>query len=232
MKIYGAGSLDDVRRCTASGASGILTNPQGFEQYYEGRRTLQEITEALLEATHLPVYIQVHGESAEVIVACAKQLAALSDRVGFKIISDPKGFEAITQLQADGIRCIATALFSVAQAAAAAASGAFGICPFVGRGQEIGIDGADLLRTIRAGYDRLEHAPEVIAVSLKSVSDVTTALRAGADAVGMRWPLLERMMTHPLSEKAELLFAKNWQNVKGENVDYLSHALAMEGEAE
>ena len=232
MKIYGAGSLDDVRRCTAMGATGILTNPQGFDQYYEGRMTLKEITEALLEASDLPVFIQVHGESADAIVERAQKLHALADRVGFKIIADPKGFEAIERLQSEGIQCIATCLFTLPQAAVAAAVGAFGICPFVGRAREAGIDASELLGAIRAAYDRLQQSPEIIAVSLKTVADVDAALRAGADAVGMRWPLFERMMCHPLSEKAELLFAKNWARVKGEDVGYLRRGLDMEGLAE
>ena len=58
------------------------------------------------------------------------------------------------------------------------------------------------------------------------------ALSAGVDAVGMRYPLLKQMTEHPLSEKAELLFAKNWARVKGEDVSYLSHGLGLEGSAE
>ena len=232
MKIYGAGSLTDIKRCSESGAVGILTNPQGFEQYFEGKKTLEEITRVVVEATELPVFIQIHGQSSGALVDRARKLHEVSPRVGFKIIADAKGFRAIGELRKLGIDCIATALFSVAQAAVAAGVGAFGVCPFVSRGLYIGLNMYRILSTIREGYDRLDDPPQVIAVSLKNLSDVELALSAGVDAVGMRYALLEQMMEHPLSRKAELLFAKNWARVKGEDVSYLDHALDLEGSAE
>jgi transaldolase len=232
MKIYGAGSIQDIKQCSELGAAGILTNPQGFEQYFEGKMSLPEITRAIVEATDLPVFIQIHGRSSQALVDKASSLHEISPQVGFKIIADEKGFQAIAALRKKGINCIATTLFSVSQAAVAASVGAFGICPFVSRGLYIGLNMYKILSTIREGYDRLNGPPQIIAVSLKNLSDVELALSAGVDAVGMRYPLLKQMMEHPLSEKAELLFAKNWARVKGEDVSYLSHGLALEGSAE
>jgi len=232
MKIYGAGSLEDIKLCSRLGAVGILTNPQGFEQYFEGRTTLPDITRAIVDVTELPVFIQIHGQSARALIDKARSLHEISPRVGFKIIADEKGFQAIAELQKQKINCIATTLFSVSQAAVAASVGAFGICPFVSRGLYIGLNMYEILSTIREGYDRLDNPPRVIAVSLKNLSDVELALSTGVDAVGMRYPLLKQMMEHPLSEKAELLFAKNWARVKGEDISYLSHALGLEGSAE
>jgi transaldolase len=90
----------------------------------------------------------------------------------------------------------------------------------------------EILSAIRKGYDRLDDPPQIIAVSLKNLADVELALSAGVDAVGMRYPLLKQMMEHPLSQKAELLFAKNWARVKGEDISYLDHALQLEDSAE
>lgn len=233
MKIYGAGSLEDIRTCTELGVAGILTNPQGFDQYYGGTMTLREITEAILGVTSLKVFIQVHGATTEAIVQRARELHALKpEQVGFKIIADAKGFRAIRALQADGIDCIATALFSLAQASVAATVGAFGICPFVSRARAIGMDPYSVIASMRDGYDRLDRAPEIIAVSLHGVSDIELAIAAGADAVAMRYPAIEEMMHHPLSEKAEQLFARNWANVKGENVDYIPDPSGLDGVAE
>jgi len=232
MKIYGAGSLEDIRQCLDLGVAGILTNPQGFDQYYKGELTLHEITEAIVGLTDLPVFIQIHGKDAEEIVRRARELRKIAPTVGFKIIANEKGFKAIATLQKEGIDCIATTLFSLSQACVAASVGAFGICPFVSRAQAIGMDAFETLRSIKQGYSQLEKAPEIIAVSMKSVADVDLALRAGVDAVGMRYPMVRDMMTHTLSDRAELLFARNWKNVKGEDVSYLSHAIQMEGIAE
>jgi hypothetical protein len=94
------------------------------------------------------------------------------------------------------------------------------------------MDPFEILSTIKAAYSRLDKAPEIIAVSMKGVGDVDLAIAAGVDAVGMRYPLICDMMSHPLSRKAELLFAKNWANVKGEDVGYLKEYMKMEGIAE
>ena len=233
MEIYGAGSLEEIRRCTELGCTGILTNPQGFDQYFEGSMTLEEITKAISRITPLPFYVQIHGPTTDALVERAAGINAIAPgQVGFKIISDTKGFLAIRRLQERGIRCIATTLFTVSQAAVAAVVGAFGICPFVSRGLAIGMDMYQTLSVIAERYHEMENPPRIIAVSLKGLSDIELALSAGADAVGMRYPLIEQMMEHPLSRKAELLFAKNWKNVKGEDVGYLSHALELEGVAE
>lgn len=231
MNIYGAGSLDDIRKCTELGVKGILTNPQGFEQYFENKYTLEEITELILDNTHLPVYIQIHGENAKAIITRAREIHKIDDRVGFKIISNEKGFKAISELQREGIDCIATTLFSPAQAAVAASVDAFGICPFVSRAEAAGIDSMEMLKIIRKGYKTLENPPEIIAVSLKSVEDIELALASGADSVGMRYPLLKEMMHHSLSEKAEKLFSRNWAKVKGEDISYIN-AENIEGIAE
>ena len=106
----------------------------------------------------------------------ARSLHEISARVGFKIIADEKGFQAIAELKKQGINCIATTLFSVSQAAVAASVGAFGICPFVSRGLYIGLNMFEILSAIREGYDRLDAPPQIIAVSLKNLSDVELAL--------------------------------------------------------
>lgn len=233
MTIYGAGSLEEIKTCTALGCTGILTNPQGFEQYFGGTMTLLEITRAIADVTDLPFFVQIHGADSDELVTKALELNAVSaKRVGFKIISNEKGFGAIRELQKRGINCIATTLFSLSQACVAATVGAFGICPFVSRGAAIGMDMFETLRTIKTRYQQLENPPLVIAVSMKGIGDVELALKAGVDVVGMRYPLIREMMGHPLSEKAELLFAKNWQHVKGEDLGYMEHALNMAGSAE
>ena len=232
MRIYGAGALEEIRQSIDLGVVGILTNPQGFEQYFKGELTLKEITQAIIELSDLPVFIQIHGETTEKIVAYARELHQVSPQVGFKIIANEKGFHAISILQKEGISCIATCLFTLAQASVAATVGATGICPFVSRAQAIGMDAFATLSEIKRGYERLTNAPEIIAVSMKSVADVELALRAGVDAVGMRYPMIRDMMSHPLSDKAELLFGKNWGNVKGEDAAYLASGMKMEGIAE
>jgi len=232
MKIYGAGTLEEIKKCTNLGVAGILTNPQYYEQYFQGKMTLEEITKAILEVTDLPIFMQIHGRTTEELLEKAKNLHRISPQVGFKIISDEKGFFAIRELQKEGIKCIATTLFSLSQAAMSACVGAFGICPFIARARDIGLDSFRILKTIKEGYDNLEKAPEIIAVSLRSVGDIELAISAGVDAVGMRYPLIKKMMEHPLSINAEELFVKNWATVKGEDISYLAHALELRGEGE
>jgi TalC/MipB family fructose-6-phosphate aldolase len=232
MKIFGAGSLDDIRKCTELGVAGILTNPQGFDEYYKGQMTLEEITKAILDVSNTPVFIQVHGPNAETIVHRTKALRSLSSRVNAKIIADQKGFEAIRILQHEGIDCIATCLFSVSQAAVAAMVGAYGICPFISRAKDAGIDIGKMISIIKARFSEMDKAPVIFGVSLKGLADIEEAFASGADAIALRYPLLQQMMGHMLTEKAEALFAKNWANVKGEDVSYLAEKMNMQGTAE
>lgn len=232
MKIYGAGSLEDIRKCTELGVAGILTNPQGFDVYFSGEKTLQEITKSILDVSDSPVFIQVHGPDRDAIVERSRKLRKLSPRVNAKIIADCKGFEAIRILQQEGIDCIATCLFSVSQAAVAAMVGAYGICPFYSRAVESSIDMGSVISDMKKSYHDLENPPEIFAVSLKSVADVNSVIKAGTDSIALRYPLLKQMMYHVLTEKAEDLFAKNWANVKGEDVSYLSDKIHLTGTAE
>jgi TalC/MipB family fructose-6-phosphate aldolase len=232
MKIYGAGSLEDIKKCTELGVAGILTNPQGFDVYYKGEMTLEEITKAILDVSDSPVFIQVHGPNAQAIIERAKKLRQFSKRVNAKIIADEKGFEAIRILQREGIDCIATCLFSISQAAVASMVGAYGVCPFFSRAKEAGIDMSRIITGIKACYNKMEKAPEIFAVSLKGVADVNEAFAAGTDSVALRYPLLRQMMTHILTERAEALFAVNWARVKGEDMSYMKDKIMMEGVAE
>jgi TalC/MipB family fructose-6-phosphate aldolase len=232
MHIYGAGSLEDIRKCTELGVAGVLTNPQGLDVYYKGEMTLVEITKAILDNSTGPVFIQVHGPDREAIVAKARELRKISDRVNAKIIADRKGFEAIRVLQQEGMDCIATCLFSISQAAVAAMVGAYGICPFHSRAKDAGIDMCAVIKDIKHSFQGLPKPPKIFAVSLKSVSDVNEVLAAGVDAIALRYPLLQEMMGHVLTDKAEALFARNWANVKGEDVSYMADRINLKGVAE
>ena len=245
MEIYGAGSLEDVRICTELGVTGILTNPQGFEQYYKGEMTLVEICDALLKASDdgrdIPLYMQVHGRDSEEIIDRVKELYAMNPkRVRGKIIANDKGLRAVKKLREDGILSVATCLFSVSQAACAAMVGAESICPFVTRATAAGMDMYGIIASIKRGYKALDEkygegrAPRILAASLKSTADVNDAFTAGTDAVALRYPLLKEMMNHILTTKAENLFLENWENVKGEKerVQYRHELNKISGIAE
>jgi transaldolase len=133
--------------------------------------------------------------------------------------------EIFSKLQKEGINCIATTLFTVSQAVIAASVGAFGICPFISRSYINGIDPYRAIRYIKKGYSQLEKAPEIIAVSLKNTGDIDNVIFAGADAIGLRYFLIKEMMEHPLSGRAEELFARNWANVKGEDISYMNYSI-------
>jgi hypothetical protein len=73
----------------------ILTNSQVYEKYFQGKMTLEEITKAIVKVTELPVFMQIHGQSTEELLERARKLHTISPQVGFKIISNEKGFWAI-----------------------------------------------------------------------------------------------------------------------------------------
>jgi|SRR5690554_14173 len=221
MILYGGtGTLENIKKCNDLGVEGVLTNPQGFEQYFPNQ-TLENITKEILGVTSVPIFIQIHGNTTEELIKKAEKLHNISSRVGFKIIANKKGFYAIKELQAKGIKCIATALFDISQASIAANIKAYGICPYVSRARMNGLNAFKILTDIKRGYMQLANPPQIIASSFKDLSDVELALSAGVDAVGMRYETIEVMMNHYLSNEAEILFGKNWKAIKDENVSYL-----------
>lgn len=226
MKLYaGATTLDDLRLCIDLGATAIITNPEGMCRFSANGETLVQITKTLCRVADVPVWIQVHGPNAEAIAAKALTVAAVSPQVGVKIVSSREGLRAIRHLRRQGVRALATAVFSVGQAIAAAAAGAAGVCPFITRGLQGGQDAFQVLSDILRAFEAGDLSAEVVAASISEPWQVERAAICGAHAVALRLPVLLGLMDHRLTVEAEAMFGSYWARIPGEDVSYLHHGM-------
>ncbi len=224
MKLYiGVDTKENMLLGARLGVPAILTNSNIVLKAYGENVTLKESTQIMLdESKELEVFQSVHGKCWEDIVEKSLDICSLSRRVGVKIISSSDGFQAIKVLSNRGIKCIATGLFTTWQAVVAAQVKAFAISPFIARGIEYGLDMENTVKTIRSIYDRMDHSPEILAASIRSMEDANIAMRAGADSLAIEFKLLLDMLKCDYTNLTENSFGKAFECIKGEDVSYLN----------
>lgn len=156
------------------------------------------------------VFGEVLSLEADKMVEEAKALTAISPKIVVKIPMCPQGMKAVHELSKLGIRTAVTLVFSAAQALICAAAGATMIAPFVGRLDDIGVDGLQVVEEICALYRSQNIQTKVLCASLKQPNHVIQASIAGIDYATIPYPVLKQCMAHPLSTEGIDLFLKDW----------------------
>lgn len=199
----------EIRELAKTGLiDGVTTNPSLVAQ--TGRNFLEAIAEicALVEG---PVSAEALADDAEGMVAEGRALAAVAKNVTVKVPLTWEGLKACHILSRDGVAVNVTLCFSVNQALLAARAGATFISPFVGRLDDVGEDGAALLRDIRAVYDNdASLKTQILAASLRHPDHVRRAALAGADVATIPPKVFWRLADHPLTGKGIAIFKADW----------------------
>lgn len=193
---------------------GATTNPTLIAK--EGKdfhKTIQEIIDIFGEDDCF-VFGEVISLEADKMVEEAKELAAMSDKIVVKIPMCPQGLKAVHKLSKLGIRTAVTLVFNAAQALMCAAAGATMIAPFVGRLDDIGVDGLQVIEEICALYQRQNIQTKVLCASLKQPNHVIQAAIAGIDYATIPYPVLKQCMAHPLSAEGIDLFMQDWDKLQ------------------
>ncbi|WBL37321.1 fructose-6-phosphate aldolase [Tepidiforma flava] len=192
-------SIDDVRAAARYGViSGVTTNPsllarEGGVSY---RQRIQEIA-AVIDG---PISAECISRTADELVAEARELASWHPNVVVKIPIDAEGLEAIHRCSREGIRVNVTLIFSANQALLAALAGAAYLSPFVGRLDDVGHDGMELIRQCVEIVETHGLKARVLAASLRHPLHVTQAALAGAHIATIPPSLLPQMLKHPLTD--------------------------------
>ncbi len=154
--------------------------------------------------------------SAEVVSTCARDMAAEGRRLArihrnivVKVPLGEEGIKAVAALSQDGIRTNVTLCFSAAQALLAAKAGAYIISAFIGRVDDIGWPGMDLIRDIVTIYRNYGYKTQILAASIRGTLDVVDAAKAGAHIGTLPYKVLEQMVKHPLTEKGLAQFMED-----------------------
>jgi transaldolase len=199
----------EIRELAATGlVDGVTTNPSLIAK--SGRKILDVIAE-ICDIVPGPISAEVAATDFDTMLAEGRKLAGLRPNVAVKVPLTPAGLKTCKVLADDGVKVNVTLCFSANQAILAAKAGAAFISPFVGRLDDIGQDGMELIADIVAIYREYPaFRTEVLAASIRHPMHVTEAARLGAHVVTMPPAVLRQMYQHPLTDKGLAAFMADW----------------------
>ena len=201
-------NLEEIRKGADWGVvDGVTTNPTLIAK--EGRAIGEQIRK-ICEIVDGDISAEVVATKAEDMISEGRELAKLHRNVVVKVPLTRDGIKACSALSKEGIRLNVTLCFSAGQALLAAKAGAYIISPFVGRLDDIGQVGMDLVRSITEIYDIHGFKTQVLAASLRSPIHVIDAAQAGAHIATMPFKVLDMLFSHPLTDKGLDQFLKDW----------------------
>jgi transaldolase len=210
MQIYlDTGSVDEIRKAAATGLlSGVTTNPSLIAK--EGRdfkTTIVEICKILREHTDdFTVSAEVNSTQWKEMLAEGFAYAKYDKHVIVKVPMTQDGLIAVQEFAKRKIRCNVTLCFSSTQALMAAKAGAYIISPFVGRIDDAGGNGMDLIREIKQIYANYGYDTKILVASVRSTAHVRDAALLGADIATLPYKIFEQVFIHPLTDKGIAIF--------------------------
>jgi transaldolase len=186
---------------------GVTTNPTLIAK--SGRPMFDVIAE-ICELVEGPVSAEVAATDVAGMLAEGAKLAAIAPNVVVKVPLTREGLVATSEFAVQGISTNVTLCFSAAQALLAAKAGASYISPFIGRLDDHGAEGMDLISEIRAIYDNYDFDTEILAASIRSPAHVTAAALCGADCATIPPAVFAALFKHPLTEQGLSQFLSDW----------------------
>jgi len=204
-------NLDELKKGAAWGiVDGVTTNPSLIAK--EGR-PLEEQVRMICDIVDGDISAEVVSTEANGMISEGRQLAKIHKNIVVKCPLTRDGIKATSTLSKDGIRVNVTLCFSAGQALLAAKAGAYIISPFVGRLDDIGYTGMDLIRSITQIYRNYGFKTQVLAASLRSPTHVIESALAGSHIGTMPFKVLDQLFNHPLTDKGLEQFLKDWGKV-------------------
>ena len=210
-------NIQEIRDGSRLGViSGVTTNPslaasQGIgdsESYKAAVREISDIIDG-------PISVEVVSQDAAGMIDEGREIADWIPNPWVKIPSTAQGFEAISVLAGEGIKINQTLCFSINQALLGAQAGSTVVSPFVGRLDDIGHDGMDLVAEIVSLYQSHEITTQVMAASIRHSLHCNLAARAGAHIATVPYKVLLQMVQHPLTDAGLARFLADWEKAKG-----------------
>ncbi|MDE3820140.1 fructose-6-phosphate aldolase [Sinorhizobium meliloti] len=201
--------IAEIRELAAAGVvDGVTTNPSLIAKT---GRPIREIIKEICEAIEGPVSAEVTATEFDSMVAEGERLASIATNVAVKVPSTWDGFRACRALSEGGLKVNVTLCFSANQALLAAKAGAAYISPFIGRLDDLGLDGMEVVREIRAIYNNdKSFSTEILASSIRTPLHVKRAAMAGADVATVPPGVLRKLSNHPLTDKGLASFLADW----------------------
>ncbi len=212
MKLFiDTANLDEIKKANDMGiVCGVTTNPSLIAK--EGRdfhKTIQEIAEIV----DGPISAEVIAIESDNMVEEALVLSKIHKNVVIKIPMTEEGLKAVKILSSKGIKTNVTLIFSAAQALLAAKAGATYVSPFLGRLDDVGLDGLILIEEIVDIFNNhIDINTEIIAASIRNPIHVTKAASLGCHIATVPFKILNQMLNHPLTDKGIKQFLSDWES--------------------
>lgn len=186
---------------------GVTTNPSLI---HKSGRDIKEVIAEIAEMVDGPVSAETVATDYETMVKEGHEVAKLGKNIAIKVPLTWDGLKACKHLSGEGHMVNVTLCFSANQALLAAKAGATFISPFVGRLDDINIDGMDLIADIRQIYDNYGFETQILAASIRSANHMSEAAKIGADVATAPPDVIKKMAAHPLTDKGLDAFLKDW----------------------
>lgn len=205
-------NIEEIKKGLALGmVDGVTTNPSLVAKE---PRPFLEILKEICQLVEGPISAEVISLDAEGMVAEARELVKIADNIVIKIPMIEEGLKAVKILASEGIKTNVTLIFSASQALLAAKAGATYVSPFVGRLDDISINGLDLIADIMTILRNYGFATEVIVASVRSPMHVVESALLGADIATIPYKVIAQLAKHPLTDIGMQQFLADWEKRK------------------
>jgi transaldolase len=218
MKLFiDTADLNEIKEIASWGIlDGVTTNPTLLAK---SGRSFQEVIDEIFELVDGPISLEVLSEKADDMRKEAKQIISkipqkYRKNVAIKIPMTPEGLKAVKALSKEGIKTNVTLIFSANQALLAAKAGATFVSPFIGRLDDNGQEGMQVIEEIMDIFCNYDIETEVIVASIRHPIHVIEAARLGADIVTVPPDVIRKMAKHPLTDAGIQSFLNDWKKVK------------------
>ena len=202
--------IEDIKKLHAMGLlDGITTNPSLIAK---SGRQFKDVIKEICSVVPGPVSAEVASTDYDTIMKEAHVLAKLADNVVVKLPLIIDGLRACKALTGEGIKTNVTLCFSPNQALLAAKCGATYISPFIGRLDDINLDGVELIEQIRTIYDNYNFTTQILAASIRTPNHITEVAIAGADVATIPPAVIYKLADHPLTKSGLEQFVKDWKS--------------------
>jgi transaldolase len=202
--------VNELREGAALGVvDGVTTNPSLIAKT---KRPLGEVVKEIVEIVNGPISVETVGQTAQEMITEGRAFAKVHPNIVVKAPLTQEGIKATKILSSEGIRVNVTLIFSPVQALLAAKAGATYVSPFIGRLDDVGFDGMELIRSIATIFRNYEFSTNILAASIRHPVHVLRCAEAGAHVGTMPLKTLQTLFNHPLTDIGLEKFMADWNN--------------------
>jgi transaldolase len=214
MKIFiDSANFEEIKEAVSWGIiDGATTNPSLMAK--EKGQSVEKLSKQICAIVSGPVSLEGKAMTSQELIKEGRQLSRIAKNVVVKIPMSIEGIKAVQVLNKEGIKTNVTLIFSANQALLAAKSGAAYVSPFLGRLDDIGEIGMNLVKEIKTVFSNYQYKTEIIAASIRSPEHVKQSALAGSDIATIPFKIIKQLFQHPLTDKGINIFLDDWKKLK------------------